>query len=331
MSEERAQETERVTRIDPAHAPRGKQLTEPEPPGEATVAAAAGLSDIWAQKQLSEQARQIAGHLRTRQQQLDYREARLNAQAARLDHEQRAFQLLVQERDERLREREQQLQQQAAELHSKLEQLKLQQRTLECREAECQQGAQQLAARERAMVQRAALLDQQTSALRREREHLEEQRRCQHEEFLQQQESLAAEEYRAAQKAAATQRRLQDWQESLAERETALEQLKEEAFSMHHEALEWRLAAEQLWQQATGGLSATETEQKFAGLRAKLSEELLPARRALQEKERLLAELAARLHQRQEELYRERRDFEAWMLRQQAALQEAAARFPRAA
>ncbi|MGH7136335.1 MAG: hypothetical protein ACREHD_11385 [Pirellulales bacterium] len=94
------------TRVDPAHS-IGDALVRPPALAEMPVAEAiTDLVRVEGAVQLQSQADQLAAHLRQRQQELDRREAQLNSRLADFDKEVREARLWLAERNDELNERE---------------------------------------------------------------------------------------------------------------------------------------------------------------------------------------------------------------------------------
>lgn len=121
MSERREPKKSRVTRVDGAHPVRGKEAQSREESNIGSARAAAGGSEPHAAEQLRNQAGQLARHLQLKQQQIDHREAQLNARVAQLERELRNSRLSSQEQVHSFQEREQALEQQVLELRQQLE------------------------------------------------------------------------------------------------------------------------------------------------------------------------------------------------------------------
>ena len=94
------------TRIDPPHVLVAALDDRSTPPAE-TEADAVGATAT--SEQIQTQAAQLAEHLRSRQREVDHREARLNAQIARFEADARTARLILREREAALAEREQSL------------------------------------------------------------------------------------------------------------------------------------------------------------------------------------------------------------------------------
>jgi len=371
LSEEQAQdrETARVTRIDGAHPLRSEKLAAPEPPSAQVLAATAGLAETHAVEQVRKQASQIARHLRAKQQQIDQREAQLNARVAQLEHELRASRLSEREREHQFAEREQELCQQVCDLQQQLaslsvveltaeEQLKRRHQELDQREAELeareyrlvvgqtsiaaeaeawrhtheqwraqrQQREVELATRAQALAATAALLDRQTMWLQEDRRRWDQDHERAQEELQQLREHLSVQQHTFEHESAETRQRLAAWQESLLQRETSLEHLKQQVRDAHRETIELRLAAEQLWQQTALEASPVEATRALAELRTRLTDEFLTQRRELAEREDALTEAVQRLDQRCQEFLRQRHEWQRGAQHQQAVLEEQAAR-----
>lgn len=110
----------RVTRIDPAHPIRSKEPLELAAVPRELALIAAGEVGSHAGEQIRTQASQLAGHLRAKQQQIDHREAQLNARIAQLEREVRTSRLWCAEREHLFIERERELEQEIFELQQEI-------------------------------------------------------------------------------------------------------------------------------------------------------------------------------------------------------------------
>ena len=130
-------------------------------------------------RQVQAQASQLAEHLRSRQQELDHREAELNAWAAKLERDTRAAQLWLEERNAELEETAQ-----PAE-------------TVVLQEEAIRRMAEALAERERRLAESESELETQRAALQQFHEQLTADRQLLEEESRAQRERLAEEEAEA--------------------------------------------------------------------------------------------------------------------------------------
>jgi hypothetical protein len=113
-----------------------------------------------------------------------------------------------------------------------------------------------------------------------------------------------------------------DWIER---QRVGLEQVRNEALSLHRQSLEMRLLAEQLWSQITGRLSPAEVTQSLAQVRIKLAEQYHLEEVQLESKKRELVELAERITQQHRELTQLRSGLREWAAARQGEIEQQAA------
>lgn len=106
----------RVTRIDAAHPIRSKEPLELAGAPRELALIVAGDIQSHVGEQIRTQASQLASHLRAKQQQIDHREAVLNARIAQLEREVRSSRLWCAEHEHVFVQREHELKQEISEL-----------------------------------------------------------------------------------------------------------------------------------------------------------------------------------------------------------------------
>jgi hypothetical protein len=168
-----------ATRVDAAHPPLASNhatallpVDAPQPAPRETVMAATGRSPVHAQVQLQMQAAQLGDQLKRRQEELDRREAQMNAETAELENELRQARLWLRERTEELDRREAEMQAQADSLQ---EQATRTATLAEAHEKESRGRELVLAEREAALHRKGASLRNWEAHLYRETESLREQ------------------------------------------------------------------------------------------------------------------------------------------------------------
>jgi hypothetical protein len=244
--------------------------------------------------QVQIQATQLAEHLRSRQQQLDHREAELNAWAAQLERDTRAARLWLEERNAEL--------EQAAH---PAETIVLQEDAI-CRKAEA------LAQRERQLAETEAELETQRAALQKFHEQLTVDRQLLDDESLAQRERFTADQIRLAAEIDEKRREVQKRSEQTDQAHAALEQFRVELGRMHRETLEIRLATEELWAELSGSAPSAALTRSLGHIRSRLAEHYRMANLELHQKKEELEQLRYQLSQQYEKLVRQKGDFDVW-------------------
>ncbi len=170
------------------------------------------------------------------------------------------------------------------------------------------------------------LLDEQTTTLQDERREFEAQRDSAKEQLLREQELFEERKRETEQNLAQLRDKLTARQATLDQRRASLEQMKQQVFELHRETIELRMVAEQLWQHAARGKPVAELTQSLGTLRAKLVDEFRVSHDELTHKEQHLRELASKLNGRQHQLKQQRDELNQWLERQNAGIEEQAAR-----
>jgi hypothetical protein len=214
------------------------------------ASAATGRSAPHLTEQLQTQALQLGTLLRSKQRELDRREALMNARDAKLDNELRMARLWVRERDEDVREREHDFAERVKQLEEKTAQVA----SVEVSH-ERDRGSQQvqLALRDQAcnlrfeqLEQREQRLAAELEALETARTRLEQQRVEDSTAQLAAQQKLALQQAEIQRQTELQQKNFEQLQAGLAERERSLaEQQEQLAGNRDREAWEARLAARQ--------------------------------------------------------------------------------------
>ncbi len=320
------------------------------------------VADAPGAEQIHLQADQLAAHLRSRQKDLDYREAELNARLAKFESEGRAVRLWLAEREtelatrgEKLTNRDEQVTRRSKELVNREEELARRQRDLLAEQQEASQRLSRLAAAEAAQEKRSSgaagrqeqesrrvtaalaarkkqldeaegrLVEAQTET-QHLREQLSSQRQTLAEETAAMRQQMAAEHQRAMadleQKRQAVQRRADHVDQSFA----ALKDLRAELGRMHRETLEIRLATEELWVQLSGAAPPAALTQSLGRIRSKLAEQYHQANAELVQQKKELEALRGQLLEQHETVVDQKRRFEQWATGCQEECQRAASR-----
>ncbi len=309
------------TRIDPPHSAENAARFE-----EAAVAESAGLNsgapESWDREELSSpppdpeaisrqaqvQATQLAEHLRRRQQELDHREAELNAWAAQLERDTRAARLWLDERNAELDETAQ-----PAE-------------TIVLQEDAIRRMAEALAERQRRLAESESELEAQREALQEFHEKLTADRQLLEEQSLAQRERLAADQARLATEMEEKRREVQQRSEQADQARAALEQFRAELGRMHRETLEIRLATEELWAELSGSAPSAALTRSLGRIRSRLADHYRMANLELHEKKEELERLRGQLSQQYEKLVRQKGNFDAWAAQCREEVEQQAAR-----
>ncbi|HND56829.1 MAG TPA: hypothetical protein PLV92_30630, partial [Pirellulaceae bacterium] len=120
--------------------------------------------------------------------------------------------------------------------------------------------------------------------------------------------------------------RVADREQQVDREEAALEQLRAEVLVLHQEALETRIACEQVWAQLADRVELPKLVQSIATQRRRLAEQQAAAMTAQEQQREALAQLAHRLDQRQQSLRRQRDELQQWVAQRHEELEVQAAR-----
>lgn len=268
------------------------------------------------------QAEQLAQHLALRQADLDRREAQLNARCADFDQELRSARLWLEEKRQELAQQEDEFRARQRQAAAEAAQRPA---TPEGG-GERQRAAEELAEREKRLFEAETSLAAQlaeTAAVDRElqqrREQLEAQARLDRRRLVEIQRKNEAE---LAQKKLGVERE----SEQLDHRRAAIERSRQDLLLLQREALEMRLAAEELKAELSGALAPAAVERSIAALRKRLAEsyrlESAAAAADRTELESLKAELAAEA----ETWSRRQEDLQRWATAKQAEFDDQAIR-----
>jgi hypothetical protein len=251
-----------LSRIDPPH-PIGSDLPQGvgEGRGEGVgpsvevetgndLPAVAGRSPEHLPEQIHSQALQLGSYLRAKQQELDRREALMNAREAKLENELRIARLWVRERDELDREREASFSVRQRALDEQAAAVAAAEFSAEhdaaARQAECQMREERALVREANLREQELRLAAQLTAIEEARERLEQQRVEQATERLAAEQKLAMRVAEAERLAQLQLANLERARVAIEAREQELEQRAEElAGRRDREAWESRLTARQ--------------------------------------------------------------------------------------
>jgi hypothetical protein len=307
--------------------------------------------------QVQNHASQLAEQLQIRQENLDRREAEIHARQAAVENQARSARLWVDQRQEELDERDRQidargalinrrlaewglawesgaephevethLTRRAAELKDREERLQQWHDRLEKLERETEQKAAQLDVRKRSLEKSEQLLQSEQVALSEARRQLEfeltrvEEQRVKHEEeLLVDRERCDRDEQRRRQS-------LDQRAEDLDKREARLEQLQDVLAEGQREALELRLATEEIWSELSNRVDAVQLDRRVTQIRARLSDHYSLARSELVERQDELRRLAAEIITQHERLQLKQDEFAHWIERRKSELEQQAAR-----
>ena len=170
--------TDGITRIDSAHSPDSDKM-----PHAACVLAASAVVPATSSGGLNYDAERIRLHaedlaeqLRSRQRELDLREAQLNGRLAEVENEQRIGRLCLQEHLHELAEREAELEQQRVELLQRIQEFTSEQQAAgeerQRQEQELRIRESQLAERENRLAGQLRQLAEEAETVRIQRDHL---------------------------------------------------------------------------------------------------------------------------------------------------------------
>lgn len=284
-------------RIDRAHQPLTERERAAAEAEDASVLAAAGLSEEMSEEQVLAQAAQLAGNLQERLRELDRREHAVHANAAKIEAEMRSARLWVADREAAIYDQEQEMQRREEALRERDETAR----------AECESLERSLAARElriaqdeTAVRQREEQIAARLSAIEDEAAGLEAARRNAHAERVQLEEQLR-DDYRKKHAAAeeAMTKLADDRAAVVAERETMLAEIAAE-----REQLAAQVAAERTAVAAQLDAERTELANQVRAEREAL---LLEMEKAREEDQRRLdkhqIDLLADVERQRQELF----------------------------
>jgi chromosome segregation ATPase len=308
------------TRIDPPHI-----MATAQPVAEAAVLdagvdggidlaaldvdeAAASPNPEAISRQVQSQATQLAEHLRSRQKELDHREAELNAWAAQLERDRLAARIWLEERNAELEE-----------TAAPAESIFIEDETI-------RRLAEALSERERRLSESESALESQRAALQEFHSVLTADRQLLEEETLARRERLAADHAQLAADIEAKRREVQQRSEQADHAHAALEQFRGELGRIHRETLEIRLATEELWAELSGSAPPAALTRSLGRIRSRLAEHYRAANQEQDEKKGELERLRGQLSELYEKLVRKKRRFDAWTAECRAEVEQQAAR-----
>jgi hypothetical protein len=259
-------------------------------------------------RQVQAQANQLAEHLRGRQKELDHREAELNSWAAKLERDQRAARLWLEERNAELEE-----------IAETPENILLENEAV-------RRAAEALAERERRLAESEAAMDEQRAALQQFHDRLTADRQALEEETLAQSERLAADKLHLSTEIEQKRREVQERSEQADLAHAGLEQFRAELGRIHRETLEIRLATEELWAELSGSAPPATLTRSLGRIRGRLADHYHTANLELQQKKGELQSLRDQLSEQYEKLVRKKRHFDAWAAECRAEVERQATR-----
>jgi DNA repair exonuclease SbcCD ATPase subunit len=258
-------------------------------------------------RQVRLQASQLAAHLKRQQATVDHREAELNARLAAMEKEIRGARLWLNERHEELAARQAELDRRERELEVRAAEIGPSRNAPPCpaprdaqdydeREAELAQreaeldavarrlaesggrGAsgddeiRALAARRENLDRLQQLLESERARLAQERQRLDDERATLVESLEAERQRAAEERQRASTEHEHARRELARQCDEVAARHAALEKLRADVFKWQQEALETRLATEELWSRLCGSMAPAALARSLAQIRLRLAE-----------------------------------------------------------
>jgi hypothetical protein len=281
-----------------AEDPPGSPL--PAQDGRAEAEAEAKATSEAISRQMELQAAQLAEHLRVRQKELDAREAELNSRAAQLERDARTARLWLSERMAELDgEGDPSASQAAAEA---AQQEETRQRTAEA-----------LAVRKRELDEAEMCLEARQAEIMKLHQQVIDDRRRQEEEFAAKQRRLDTEHAERTAAVEENRRELAQRGEQLDQSRSALVQFRGELNEMHREALEIRLATEELWAELSGEAPPATLTRSLGRIRSQLADHYRVANNELQERKLEIERLREQLAGQHEKLIRQKSQFDAWV------------------
>jgi hypothetical protein len=368
----------RATRFDPPHEiPRAEPATGKSSMSlqdvsragidlqfEAPVAVLASQSEETLTpalvRQFRTQAQQLAGHLQSRQRELDHRESELHTQLARHEAAARSARLWFQEQHRKLTQRQSEWERREREICAGLRsaggtlaaltasdrtavgsddlssidgEIEFQMQTAELYERSAQLEARyhQSESLEKKLEAREQIIEAAETRLARNEAELQFARQELHAEreafaARVERQQRQAEANRARQELELAQRRahLDEQASRIEKRAVAVDQLRSELLLTQRDVIESQLAAEELRAEIAGQVPPAAIVQSLARLRAKLSEQY---RLQVEEVERVRTDIdaqAAHAAQQQRQVVERNREFDLWMASQHRQIEEQA-------
>jgi chromosome segregation ATPase len=349
-------------RVDVAHVlTKAEAEPIPEPAqavAEMVIATGEAQGSALPGQDLHVQAVQLAEYLRRRQKSLDHRESQLHAQIAQLEGEARATRMSFNERVAELEEKERALEARLAdltaadashgasrkekkkdlarrekaladreqELEAETERSRSVLEDLSRREDEVREAAQTFQVRKQQLDQAEAVLDDTLAEADQLREQSIAERHRVEEEARAGRQRMAVEGRRAAAELDAKRRSLARRGEHVDQSRAALDQLRAELGRVHREALEIRLATEELWVQLCGSAPPAALTRSLGQVRAKLAEHYRMATAEVAEKKAELETLRGQLAEEHQKLIRQKAGLEQWAAGRQQEVEQQAQR-----
>jgi chromosome segregation ATPase len=307
------------SRVDAAHQPPSDGLRESASPaggklGPDPAAARPEINPAEPAPQdvaqlVRTQASQLAEHLRARQEELDHREAALNARAAQLDRDARVARLWL---DERMAELEEQAGTASGRAASE--------------QGDAGLAAEALAQRSRRLEEAEMRLEAQQAEIERLHREATDHRQRLDDEDRQHRQRLAAEQARVLAELDEKRRAICHRSEQLDQSRSSLERLRGELGRMHRETLEIRMATEELWGQLCGAAAPAAVAQSLSRSRAQLADHYRLANADLQQHREQLERLRNELVEQHGRLVCRKQQLDQWATASRREVQEQAAR-----
>ena len=232
---------------------------------------------------------------------------------------------LQQEQAQDLQVREEALQQRHVEIQTAIRRFE-RMGAVEERMHELDEMANAFQARRRYLDDAETLLKQQEEELQAERERLEAEQEEKEEALRRERNKMIDEQKRASLDYSRQREALQRRVEQVDSREATLEQMRAEVNRTQREALETRLATEELWAQMSGPLAPASLARSLAQVRAKLADHYRLTDRDLNERRRELEALRHSLDEKHSQLQKRWEEMENWAEGQRQAVEDQAAR-----
>lgn len=191
---------------------------------------------------------------------------------------------------------------------------------------ELQRALDQLQDRSRQLDRQQATLDSHAAELAAEKQRLVETRAAEQNRWKAAQQAAEQQQARAVRELDEQRRRLRDEADSIEQSRTVVERMRADVAAMHREAIESRLAAEQLQAHLATAGSPAEITKQLAERRNRLADAFALERRVVSEQQAELRALAAELLEQQSSLNGEREQLNQWLRRQENDLEQQAAR-----
>jgi chromosome segregation ATPase len=311
------------TRVDAAHVradepPAAAVRVEPVHAKAVPVECTPGVTA----QQVSLQAAQLASHLQRQQSAVDHRESELNARVAAMENQIRAARLWLDERHAEMAAQTAELERRERELTRRMEDLSGGTRSPPVspgrEQAHFIKGERPHAASSlethRANLERAeALLSSQQAELERERRELADARAAFAETMQNERRKLTDEASRFNSQCSRTRQELKRQADDLAARSAALERMRGDVKRTQSEALELRLATEELWNRLCGSMAPAALTQSLAQTRLRLAEEYRLERSELAAEREEIQKLARQVARQHHKLVAEREEIQAWV------------------